>query len=71
MSRKDSDSRKDSMQENKKPKVNCEPTFLEKVKLKLVAFQYSKETPLFKMLFDRRFRFERFYEIAINKRTIK
>ena len=34
--------------------------FWERVKLQMVAFQYRKETPLFKMLFDKKFRKDRY-----------
>ena len=37
----------------------------------MVAFQYRKETPMFKMLFDKKFRFERYNEILSNKKKFK
>ena len=71
MKKRDSDSG-GKIQKDKLIEPNSkELSFLDKIKLRLVSYQYRKETPLFKMLFDRLFRYDRFYEIAINKRTYK
>ena len=70
MNRKENQKTQESVETELNEMFNQIP-FWERVKLQMVAFQYRKETPMFKMLFDKKFRFERYNEILSNKKKFK
>ena len=45
--------------------------FWDRVKLQIVTYQYKKESPMFKMMFDRKYRNGRYQLITSNEKTFK
>mmetsp|Transcript_16566 Transcript_16566/g.14464 ORF Transcript_16566/g.14464 Transcript_16566/m.14464 type:complete len:173 (+) Transcript_16566:20-538(+) len=45
--------------------------FWDRVKLQMTTFQYNKESPMYKMLFDHKFRYERYIAITKERNSFK
>ena len=46
-------------------------SFVHKIKLIMIHSQYKKETPLFKMIFDKKFRHDRYTAISTERKNFK
>ena len=68
--RKEQQKPKESVHEELDEMFNQVP-FVDRVKLQLISWQYKMESPMFKMLFDKKYRYDRYQAITQKQRKFK